>query len=105
MATLSRWFVTALLLAACHSSAAQLAGEAGAHCGHDSPCAASALCVCPGGARSCNGNATCAELCQANSDGSHTCPSGGSCALESAACCEGIPSCTLTCLHDYVCAP
>jgi hypothetical protein len=68
-------------------------------CAQASDCAANAACVCPGGARQCS-DATCREVCQNNTDGSHTCASGGSCELDSIACCEGITNCPLICIRE-----
>jgi hypothetical protein len=76
-------------------------GEA---CAHATDCPSTAMCVCPAGERQCD-NAVCIELCQTNTDGSHTCASGGSCRLETTACCEGISNCTLNCIREYFCAP
>lgn len=73
-------------------------------CAHASDCGPDALCVCPGGARSCATGSVCLSLCRPGGDGVVVCPSGGACVDEVAACCQGQASCTLNCLHQQTCA-
>jgi hypothetical protein len=90
------------LAAACGSTVASTSG--GPACAHATDCGADAVCVCPDGGRAC-ASAVCLTLCQPAGDGGGVCPTGGACVDEKAACCQGVPSCTLNCLHALTCAP